>query len=71
MFFFLATESIPAQGPTQPPIPFPGGKAAKVKSAWSYTPPTRRGDKNYATDTYVFMAWCLVKHRDNFAFTFL
>jgi hypothetical protein len=20
---------------------------------------------------YVFMAWCLVKHRDNFAFTFI
>jgi len=32
---------------------------AEVKNAWSYTfmPP------------YVFMAWCMVKHRDKFAFT--
>jgi hypothetical protein len=22
------------------------------------------------TPSYVFMAWCLVKHRDNFTFTF-
>jgi hypothetical protein len=52
---------------------FPGGKAAggeadhsppssaEVKNAWSYT----------STPQYVFMAWCLVKHRDNFTFTFL
>jgi hypothetical protein len=45
---------------------FPGGKAdyspppsAEVKNAWSYT----------STPQYVFMAWCLVKHRDNFTFT--
>jgi hypothetical protein len=49
---------------------FPGGKAAgcegdhsppssaEVKNAWSYT----------STSPYVFIAWCLVKHRD---FTFL
>jgi hypothetical protein len=47
---------------------FPGGKeagasswpltsSAEVKNAWSYT----------STPQYVFMAWCLVKHRD---FTF-
>jgi hypothetical protein len=28
---------------------------------WSYT----------STPQYVFMAWCLVKHRDNFTFTFM
>jgi len=28
---------------------------AKVKNAWSYTP----------TPQYVFMAWCLIKYRDN------
>jgi hypothetical protein len=37
---------------------FPGCKAA---GAWSYT----------STPQYVFMAWCLVKHRDNFIFTFM
>jgi hypothetical protein len=30
--------------------------SAKVRNAWSYTP----------TPQYVFVAWCLVKHRDNF-----
>jgi hypothetical protein len=34
--------------------------SAKVKNAWSYT----------STPKYVFMVWCLVKHRDNFTFTF-
>jgi hypothetical protein len=29
-----------------------------VKNAWSYT----------FTPQYVFIAWCLVKHRDNFTF---
>jgi hypothetical protein len=32
-----------------------------VKNAWSYT----------STSQYAFMAWYLVKHRDNFTFTFL
>jgi hypothetical protein len=33
--------------------------SAKVKNAWSYicAPP------------YVFMVWCIIKHRDNFTFT--
>jgi hypothetical protein len=30
--------------------------SAEVKNAWSYT----------STPHYIFMAWCLVKHRDNF-----
>jgi hypothetical protein len=34
--------------------------SAEVKNAWSYT----------STLQYVFMAWCLVKHRDNFTFSF-
>jgi hypothetical protein len=48
-------------------IKWPGHEAdqsspssAKVKNAWSYT----------STPQYVFMVWCLVKHRDNFIFTF-
>jgi hypothetical protein len=46
---------------------FPGSKTyssppsrAEVKNAWSYT----------STLSYVFMVWCLVKHRGNFIFTF-
>jgi hypothetical protein len=34
---------------------------AEVKNAWSYS----------STPQYVFMAWCLVKYRNNFAFTLL
>jgi hypothetical protein len=33
--------------------------SAEVKNAWNYT----------STPQYIFMAWCLVKHRD-FSFTF-
>jgi hypothetical protein len=33
---------------------------AEIKNTWRYT----------STPQYVFMAWCLVKHRDNFTFTF-
>jgi hypothetical protein len=32
--------------------------SAEVKNAWSYN----------STPQYVFMAWCLVKHRDKFTF---
>jgi hypothetical protein len=74
--FLFTTASITALGPTQPPIQWvpgalnlgekrPGREAdhsppssAEVKNAWSYT----------STPQYVFMAWCLVKHRDNFNF---
>jgi hypothetical protein len=31
----------------------------RSKNAWSYT----------STLPYIFMVWCLVKHRDNFTFT--
>jgi hypothetical protein len=34
--------------------------SAEVKNAWSYT----------STPQYALMACCLVKHRDNFTFTF-
>jgi hypothetical protein len=33
----------------------------RSKNEWSYT----------STPQYVFMEWCLVKHRDNFTFTFI
>jgi hypothetical protein len=35
--------------------------AQRSKNAWSYT----------FTPQYVFIAWCLVKHRENFTFTLL
>jgi hypothetical protein len=77
--FLFATASGTALGPTQPPLQWipgalslgikgPGREAdhsppsnAEVKNAWSYT----------STPQYVFMAWCLVNHRDNFTFLHL
>jgi hypothetical protein len=65
-------------GTTQPPIQFVPGAlslgvkrpkreadhsppySAEVKNVWSYT----------STPQYAFMVRCLVKHRDNFTFTF-
>jgi hypothetical protein len=76
--FLFNAASRTVLGPTQPPIQWvPGAlslgvkrprreadhsspSSAEVKNAWSYT----------FTPHYVFMAWCLVKHRDNFTFTF-
>jgi hypothetical protein len=79
-FFLFATAYRPALGPTQPPIQgvlglfsrgiikWPGSEgdhssesSAEVKNVWSYT----------STHPYIFMAWCLVKHRDNFTYTFI
>jgi hypothetical protein len=75
--FLLTTASRTALGPTQPPLQWipgalslgvkrPGREADhsppssfEVNDAWSYT----------STPQYVFMALCLVKHKDNFTFT--
>jgi hypothetical protein len=77
--FIFTTASRTALGPTQPPIQGvpgalslgvkrPGREAdnsppssAEVKNAWSCT----------STPPNIFKAWCLVKHRDNFTFTFM
>jgi hypothetical protein len=77
--FLFDAGSRPTLRPTQPPIQWvpmalflvvkrPGREAdtsppssAEVKNAWSYT----------STPLYVFVTWCLVKHRGNFTFTFL
>jgi hypothetical protein len=76
--FLFTTASRTALGPTQPPIQWvpgalslgvkrPGHEAdhsppssAEVKDEWSCT----------STLLYVFMAWCLIKHRDNFTLIF-
>jgi hypothetical protein len=76
--FLFTTASRTALEPTQPPIQqvlgdpslgvkWPGREvdhsppsSAEVKNEWSCT----------STPPYAFMAWCLVKHRDNFIFTF-
>jgi hypothetical protein len=45
-------------------IPLPSQYApssSEVKNSWSYT----------FNPQYVFMAWCLIKHRGNFTFTFI
>jgi len=68
MFLFATLSSLLPHvypgGDLSPGIKQPGREtdhslpySAKVKNAWSYT----------FTPQYVFMAWCLVKHRD---FTF-
>jgi hypothetical protein len=69
--FWLCSLTCSALGPNQPPIQWvPGVLSLRVKltthlhlvprsnNAWSYT----------STPQYVFMVWCLVKHRDNFTF---
>jgi hypothetical protein len=75
--FLFTTASRTALGPTQPPIQWVPGvfslgvkrlgreadhsppPSAEVKNAWSYT----------STSQYVFMVWCLVRHRDTLTFT--
>jgi hypothetical protein len=75
-FYLFATASRPALGPTHSPIQWipaalfrevkrPGRETdhcppsgAEVENVWSYT----------SVPQYVFMAWCLVKHGDNFTF---
>jgi hypothetical protein len=66
--FLLAATSRQALVPTQPPIQwipkaFPRGWSGRgVK-------PTRMRGAIPLFPQYVFMVWCLVKHRDNFTFT--
>jgi len=75
-FFHFTTAYRPALGLTQPPLQRAAGAhipwlkrytheahhsrsaSAEVKNAWSYT----------STTPHVFIAWCLVKHRDSFTF---
>jgi hypothetical protein len=74
--FLFTTASKPALKPIQPPIQWVRGtlsrgvkrqgsesdhsppSSAEVKNEWRYT----------STLQYAFMAWCSVKHMDNFTF---
>jgi hypothetical protein len=71
--FLFTTASGTALGPIQPPVQWVPGAlslgvkrprregdhsppySAEIKNAWSYT----------STPQYIFVAWCLVKHRDD------
>jgi hypothetical protein len=71
-FFLFSTASRLALGPTQPPIqwvlgaPSPeGGREADQ----SPSPKLRISGAIPPLPPSVFMAWCLVKQRDNFIFT--
>jgi hypothetical protein len=66
------SEAHPASYPVGTRGSFPGGKAAGAWS-WPLTSIWCRGQRMsgaiHPLPQYAFMAWCLVKHRDNFAFT--
>jgi hypothetical protein len=76
--FLFITMSRMVLGPTQPPIQWmPGSLSLGVK--WlrheaDHSPPSSAEVKNassyISTPQYIFMASCLVKHRDNITFTF-
>jgi hypothetical protein len=76
--FLFTTESRTPLGSTQPPIEWvPGALSLRVKRQGreaNHSPPSSSEVKNAGRYTsipqYVFMAWYLVKYRDNFTFTF-
>jgi len=75
-FILFATASRPNLGPTQPHIQWvPGAPTPGVKRSWREADHSHlssveiKSVRSYtSTPQYVFMAWCLVKHRENFTF---
>jgi hypothetical protein len=75
--FFFTTASRPALGPTQPPIQWvPDTLSPRVKRPgrnYRHSPPSSAEFKNAWRFTsrpqQVFVAWCVVKHGDNFTFS--
>jgi hypothetical protein len=62
--FLFTTVSRTALGPTQPPIQWiPRALSLSIKRPGNEAIPP--------FPQYDFMAWCLVKHRDNFTFNFI
>jgi hypothetical protein len=72
--FCSQTSSRPALGPTQPPIQgVPRALSSGVKRPWrefDHSLPTSAEVKKIwiytTTPQYIFMGWCLIKHRENF-----
>jgi hypothetical protein len=77
--FTVTTSSRSALWPIQPPVQWePATLSSRVKRPArevDHSPPSTAADKNVlsyiSTTPYVFMAWYLVKHRNNFTITFL
>jgi hypothetical protein len=46
--------------------PHPSTAVVKNDRSSTYTPPIRLHDVVFSYARYIFTAWCLVKHRDNF-----
>jgi hypothetical protein len=76
--FLFTTASRTALGPTHTPIQWvPGALSPAVKRLGRETDHSRPSSVQvkecvelYLHSQYAFMAWCLVKHRENFTFTF-
>jgi hypothetical protein len=74
--FLFTTVSRIALGSTQHPIQWvPGALSLGVKQLGceaDHSPPSSAEVRAIpALPKYAFMVWCLVKHRDNFAFAFM
>jgi hypothetical protein len=64
------TEPRPVLGPTQPPTISASAVSLGIKRQGreaDHSPPSIAEVKN-GTHPHVFMAWCLMKHGDNFVF---
>jgi hypothetical protein len=73
--FLFSTASRLALGPTQPSVEWvPGALSPGVKQQGreaDHPPPSGARVKNGGAIPpllHVFMAWCLIKHKDNFSF---
>jgi hypothetical protein len=76
--FLFDTMSRSPLGPTQPPIQYLSGALSvgvkrpgrEADHSLSSSDRSKNERRYTSTPQYVFMAWCLFKHRDNFTFAF-